>query len=220
MTAFTDTDPQHVAPSPGRGRPRDPNLDAAILDAALEGLIHHGYDRLTMDEIAVRAQVGKGAVYRRWPSKAELVVDAIVAWRLARSPVAIPDTGSLRGDFDAALEAMPDMDESDGAMFAVLLGLLTAASRDSELTAALDANLLEMARSAIRDVLERAVRRGEIEPGRDLSLVPDMVIGLNLLRIVAGQPIGREFFRRVLDDLVLPAVLGAGQTGTESKRAE
>jgi len=54
---------------------------------------------------------------------------------------------------------MPDMDEADGAMFAVLLGLLTAASRDSELTAALDANLLELARSTIRDVLERAVRR-------------------------------------------------------------
>jgi AcrR family transcriptional regulator len=209
MTAFTDTDPQHVDPSPGRGRPRDPNLDAAILHAALEGLIEHGYDRLSMDEIAVRAQVGKGAVYRRWPSKAELVVDAIVMWRLARSPVAVPD---------AALEAMPDMDEADGAMFAVLLGLLTAASRDSELTAALDANLLELARSTIRDVLERAVRRGEIEPGRDLSLVPDMMIGLNLLRIVAGQPIDREFFRRVIDDLVLPVLLGPDQTTTPSKR--
>ena len=218
MPASTGTNPQNLGRSPGRGRPRDPNLDAAILHAALEGLIEHGYDRLSMDEIAVRAQVGKGAVYRRWPSKAELVVDAIVAWRLARSPVAIPDTGSLRGDFDAALEAMPDMDEADGAMFAVLLGLLTAASRDSELTAALDANLLELARSTIRDVLERAVRRGEIEPGRDLSLVPDMVIGLNLLRIVAGQPIGREFFRRVIDDLVLPVLLGPDQTTTPSKR--
>jgi hypothetical protein len=113
---------------------------------------------------------------------------------------------------------MPDMDEADGAMFAVLLGLLTAASRDSELTAALDANLLELARSTIRDVLERAVRRGEIEPGRDLSLVPDMMIGLNLLRIVAGQPIDREFFRRVIDDLVLPVLLGPDQTTTPSKR--
>jgi AcrR family transcriptional regulator len=190
------------------------------LHAALEGLIEHGYDRLSMDEIAARAQVGKGAVYRRWPSKAELVVDAIVAWRLARSPVDIPDTGSLRGDFDAALGAMPDVDESDGSMFGVLLGLLTAASRDHELSIALDANLLEVPRSAIRGVLERAVRRGEIEPSRDLSLVADMVIGLNLLRIVAGQPIDREFFRRVLDDLVLPVVLGAGWPGTRSKRAK
>lgn len=220
MRASPGTDPPNLGRSPGRGRPRDPTRDAAILHAALEGLIEHGYDRLSMDEIAARAHAGKGALYRRWPSKAELVVDAIVAWRLARSPVDIPDTGSLRGDFDAALGAMPDMDESDDAMFGVLLGLLTAASRDSELTAALDANLLEVPRSAIRDVLERAVRRGEIEPGRDFSLIADMVIGLNLLRIVAGQPIDREFFRRVLDDLVLPAVLGADQTITRSKRAE
>jgi AcrR family transcriptional regulator len=172
-----------------------------------------------MDEIAARAHAGKGALYRRWRSKAELVVDAVVAWRMARSPVDVPDTGSLRSDFDAALGAMPDMDETDGAMYGVLLGLLTAASRDPELTAALDANLLEVPRSAIRSVLERAVRRGEIEPGRDLSLVADMVIGLNLLRIVAGQPIDREFFRRVLDDLVLPAVIGDVQMMTRSKQA-
>ena len=220
MRASPGTEPQSLGRAPGRGRPRDPTRDAAILHAALEGLIEHGYDRLSMDEIAARAHAGKGALYRRWPSKAELVVDAIVAWRMARSPVDIPDTGSLRGDFDAALGAMPDVDESDGAMFGVLLGLLTAASRDPELTAALDANLLEVPRSAIRDVLERAVRRGEIEPDRDLSLIADMVIGLNLLRIVAGRPIDREFFRRVLDDLVLPAVLGADQTITRSKRAE
>ena len=64
-----------------RGRPPDPNREAAILRAALEGLAEYGYDRLTMDEIAARARAGKGALYRRWSSKAALVVDAVIAWR-------------------------------------------------------------------------------------------------------------------------------------------
>jgi AcrR family transcriptional regulator len=173
------------------------------LQAALDGLVEHGYDRLSMDDIAARAHAGKGALYRRWPSKAALVVDAIVAWRLARSASDIPDTGSLRGDLDASLREMPDFDESD-AMFGVLLGLVTAASRDPELAAALRANVLEVPRRAINDLLARAVRRGEISPNRDVSLVADMIIGLNLLRVVSGQPIDRPFIRRVLDHLVLP----------------
>ena len=187
----------------GRCRPLDPARDAAILQAALEGLIEDGYDRLSMDQIAARAHAGKGALYRRWPSKAALVVDAIVAWRLSRSPADIPDTGSLRGDLDASLREMPDFDESD-AMFGVLLGLVTAASRDSELADALQVNVLEVPRRAISDVLDRAVARGEISPNRDLGLVADMIIGLNLLRVLGRQPIDRPFMQRVIDHLVLP----------------
>ena len=197
------TEPQSPRRAGGRGRPLDPTRDAVILQAALDGLVEHGYDRLSMDDIAARAHAGKGALYRRWPSKAALVVDAIVAWRLARSPSDIPDTGSLRGDLDASLREMPDLDESD-AMFGVLLGLVTAASRNSELAAALEANVLEVPRRAIREVLDRAVRRGEIPPNRDLSLVADMIIGLNVLRLISGQPIDRAFMRRVFDHLVLP----------------
>jgi len=166
-------------------------------------LVEDGYDRLSMDQIAARAHAGKGALYRRWPSKAALVVDAIVAWRLARSPADIPDTGSLRGDLDASLQEMPDFDESD-AMVGVLLGLVTAASRDSDLAAALQAHVLSVPRRAISDVLDRAVRRGEISPNRDLSLVADMIIGLNLLRVLGGQPIDRPFMQQVIDHLVLP----------------
>jgi AcrR family transcriptional regulator len=62
-----------------RGRQLDPARDAAILAAAFDGLAELGYDRLSMDEIAARAHAGKGALYRRWPSKARLVVDAALA---------------------------------------------------------------------------------------------------------------------------------------------
>ncbi|MDT5086507.1 MAG: hypothetical protein QOJ61_3550, partial [Mycobacterium sp.] len=66
------------ARSPGR---LDRSLDATILDAALAGVAEQGYDRLSMDAIASRAGVGKAAIYRRWPSKAVVVADAIAHWR-------------------------------------------------------------------------------------------------------------------------------------------
>jgi len=191
-----------------RGRPPDPNREAAILQAALEGLAEHGYDRLTMDEIAARAHAGKGALYRRWSSKAALVVDAAIAWRSARTPIALPDTGSVRGDLDGALAAMRELDAQDQPMFGVFLGLVTAAQRDPELAALIDSKLLEVPRRALREVFDRGVRRGEIPPGRDLSLVPDMILGLNFVRSVTGKPLDRRFIRRVFDEVVLPLVLG------------
>ena len=71
----------------GGGRPLDPARDEAIMQAALGGLAELGYDRLSMDEIASRAHAGKGALYRRWPSKAALVVAAVSAWREEQAPM-------------------------------------------------------------------------------------------------------------------------------------
>ena len=76
------------------GRRFDRSLDAAILDAALDGLAEQGYDRMSMDDLASRAKVGKAAIYRRWPSKAAVVADAIDHWRRGRGPVQPPNTGS------------------------------------------------------------------------------------------------------------------------------
>ena len=119
----------------------DPARDAAILAAALEGLTERGYDRLTMDDIAARAHAGKDTLYRRWASKAELVVDAMAAHRAAVAPAEVPDTGSLAGDFHAMISTVPRFSESGLRIFA---GLVTAASRDPELATAVDAQLLSM----------------------------------------------------------------------------
>ena len=188
------------------GRRLDPTRDAAILRAALEGLAELGYDRLTMDEIAARAHSGKGALYRRWPSKAALVVDAIVAWRAQVAPIELPDTGSLRGDIEAIIEATPDPDDSDRRMMAVISGVATAAARDPELKAAAKDQILELPRRLLRQVLERAVARGEIPAERELDLVPDILIGLNMLRILLGEIPDREFVRRVFEEIIHPLV--------------
>src|ERR1700760_2584212 len=109
--------------SPGR---LDRSLDAAILDATLAGVAEVGYDRLSMDDVASRAGVGKAAIYRRWPSKAVVVADAIAHWRRRLGPVEPPNTGSLRGDIDALIAAVPDLNDVDVSTIQVILGVATA----------------------------------------------------------------------------------------------
>ena len=199
------SDVKHATGEPRRGgRPLDPSRDRAILEAALEGLAEVGYDRLSMDEIAARAHAGKGALYRRWPSKAALVVDAIIAWREARGPMRAPDTGSLQGDLDAMVEAIPEFDEAAKRQVAVFHGLATAASRDSELKQALATQVLGRPRRILAEVFERARSRGEIAADRDLELIPDIVIALNMYRVMQGECPDHQYVERVFRTIINP----------------
>lgn len=185
----------------------DASRDVAIFRAALDGLTDVGYDRLTMDEIASRAHASKATLYRRWPSKAALVIDAIVAQREAGGPIQLPDTGSLKGDIDAIVAALPERDSHTGQQYALLLGLVNAASHDQALQDAFSANVLGRPRRLIRQLLERAVSRGEIPAGRDLDLIADTLIGLNMLRMAEGKPIDREHVTHILRDVVYPLAI-------------
>jgi hypothetical protein len=95
-------------------------------------------------------------------------------------------------------------------MFGVILGVATAAGRDPALAAALDEHVLSWPRQVLSAVFDAAVARGEIPPGRDLTLVPDIFIGLNMLRLMMGQPGDHAFFRRVFEDIVLPLATAPG----------
>jgi AcrR family transcriptional regulator len=190
----------------------DRSLDGAILGAVLEGLAEHGYDQMSMDDVATRARVGKAAIYRRWPSKAAVVADAIAHWRRSLGTVQPPNTGSLRGDIDALIAAVPEMNEGELGTMKVVIGVATAATHDPVLAAALDELVLSQPRRMISVVLDNAVARGEIPAGRDLALIADAALGLNVLRAITGRPIDRVFVRRVLEDLILP--LATAPVGT------
>ncbi|MEB3032934.1 TetR/AcrR family transcriptional regulator [[Mycobacterium] nativiensis] len=193
------------ASRPGRSPGRlDRSRDPAILDAALQGVAEVGYDRLTMDDIAARAGVGKAAIYRRWPSKAVVIADAIAHWRRRQGPVEPPNTGSLRGDIEALVAAAPEFDESGMNTMQVIVGVATAAMHNPVLAAALDDLVLDPPRHVVRVLLDHALARGEIPAGRDLSLIPDVALGLNVLRVMTGRPVDRVFVRRVLEDVILP----------------
>ena len=197
-------------PERGRGQtargPRglDRSLDAVILDAALEGLAKVGYHALTMDTVAADAGVGKAAIYRRWSSKADVVAAAIAHWRRSHGPSQGPDTGSLRSDIEALASSVPDYSTTELNTISVILGVATAAARDPVLAAALDDHVLSTPRNIVRSMLDRAVARGEVPAGRDLSLVPDVALGLNLVRMISGRPLDRLFVRSVLLDVLLP----------------
>ncbi len=185
----------------------DPSVDTAILDAALQAVAEHGFDKMSLEDVAARAGVGKAAIYRRWTSKEQVVAEAIAHWRRALGPVQPPNTGSLRGDIDALLAAMPELDDVAINTINVVMGVATAATRNAVLAAALDELVLSQPRRMISVVLDQAVRRGEISESRDLSLIPDVALGLNVLRFATGRPIDRVFIRRVLEDVILPLAL-------------
>jgi AcrR family transcriptional regulator len=182
----------------------DPSVDTAILTAALQAIAEHGFDKMSIEDVAARAGVGKAAIYRRWSSKAAIAAEAIAHWRRTLGPVQPPNTGSLRGDMDALLAAVPDVDDADVNTINVIMGVATAAIRSPILAAALDELVLSQPRRMVSVVLDQALARGEISASRDLSLIPDAALGLNLLRIITGRPFDRVFIRRVLEDVILP----------------
>jgi AcrR family transcriptional regulator len=190
--------------SQSRGRPLDRSRDAAILAATLEVLRECGYDRLTMDLVATRARAGKAALYRRWSSKAELVVDALA---LQHSTLPEPDTGTLLGDLDMLLaHGHPTQEDYFGT--SVVAGLATACSRDPDLARALHGRFLETGYMGLRRILERAVERGEIPKERDLGFIIEIIPALFLSRVLtSGTPPDCEFARRIVHEVIYPLAI-------------
>lgn len=186
----------------------DRSRDPAILDAALAVLAEHGYDDTNMNDIAARAGVGKAAIYRRWSSKAALIADALVYWRPELMDDDVADAGSLAGDFDALVGRMA---RTDDALISndVVLRVAVEAAHDPQLASALDDMLLLKGRRVVTTILQRAADRGEVAPGRDWSLVADVLVGVGLIRVMSGQSFDATLARQVIDTLVLPAVLAA-----------
>jgi AcrR family transcriptional regulator len=164
------------------GRPRDPQIDAAVLEATLAVLDETGYGRLTIEEVARRAEATKPAIYRRWPTRQHLALAAL-ATRLGDSPV--PDTGCT----------LCDLGEGIGVFLAAfrqirpgVLGTLFAdCAAVPELRDAFLATLFEPPRAAVGQMLERAVTRGDLRADVDRGLVLDMLSSLVHYRALFGH---------------------------------
>lgn len=180
-----------------RGRPLDPAVDAAILQATLEVLGEHGYARLRVGDVAQRAHAGLGALYRRWPTKRDLVLATL---RTAAPDSEIPVTDDPRADVLAGLSAM------NGALAGpkgrMLAGMLAELPADPELAAAIRETVISPLRDAHRDRLRRLI--GDVP---DLHLRADLGPSLILSRaLVFGEPLDR----RELADIVLPLIASPG----------
>lgn len=184
----------------------DRTRDPAILNAALAALKEYGYDATNMNDVAAQAGVGKAAIYRRWSSKAALMADALVYWRPDLLDNSAPDTGSLDGDFDELVERVRRSDDSLVST-EMIMRVAVEAANDPELAAALDDLMLMRGRRVISAILEQAAARKEIPADRDYSLVADVATAMSLLRVTRGERVDAAFVRKVIDTLVIPAVV-------------
>src|ERR1700753_1554799 len=165
---MTQVDGVRNPATPGPGRPRDPTRDGEILQAALDVLAETGYDGMTIDMVAARARAGKGTVYRRWASKAELVVDAIACMKHGQIDCDhLPDTGSLRGDLVAQIK--PPAIQDAALKLKIMAGLMSVLSREPELATAVNSVIVEPRAAINRVLMRRAVDRGEISPDCDID---------------------------------------------------
>ncbi len=180
-----------------RGRPRSQEADRAILTAAVDLLAERGLAAMSIEEVAARAGVGKTTIYRRWPSKGLLALDAFV--NSFREEQAQPDTGTLRGDMLAALHTWVRA-VTQTPMGPMLTGLIAEAQHDTELRGAWRDRVLEPLRTQHRIMLERAIARGEIPPGVDQDVVLDLFFGAAEHRLLLGHlPMTGDFIADVVD---------------------
>jgi len=188
-------------------RPRvEGDREQEILDAALEVLADVGYDRLTMDAVAHRAKASKATLYRRWNSKATLVVEALA--RTKGVPV-VPDTGSLRGDLLTAFCGMGGLADHDTT--ATLGAVLTAVSTDQEFAREFRRQVVEPKARVSHEIFERARDRGELRDDIDLDIVVPALAGIVLHRVfVFGETPKPELIERAVDQIILPAVTPQG----------
>src|ERR1035441_11077478 len=151
-------------PGTQRGRPRSAEADRAILTATVELLADRGLAAMSIEEVAARAGVGKTTIYRRWPSKGLLALDAFVTSFREEQP--LPDTGTLRGDLVAALRGWVRA-VTQTPMGPMLTGLIAAAQYDPELRGAWRDRGLEPLRTQHQIMLDRALRRGAVAASVD-----------------------------------------------------
>ena len=184
-------------------RPRvEGDREREILDAALEVLSEVGYDRLTMDAVAQRAKASKATLYRRWNSKATLVVDAL-ATQKASPPV--PDSGDLRTDLLTAFCGMGGLTDHDTT--STFGAVMTALTTDPEFAHEFRTRVLQPKAQLSRQIFQRAVDRGQVRADLDLDLVAPALAGIVLHRLfVMGEEPGPTLIDHVIDQIILPAV--------------
>ncbi len=188
-----------ASPRPG-GRPRDESRDHAIRSATLDLLAELGYDGVTMDRVAARARAGKATIYRRWPSKLAMVMDAINAFAEERMPT--PDTGSLRLDI---VEFLTSFHEAiRGGRGRIIAELISEMPRNPDLRNALRGGLWTQREASSHAIVEHAIARGELRPDIDHAILMEIGTAIILQRVLlTGEPVDRPFLESIVDDIVI-----------------
>ena len=164
-----------IAQQPSTGRRRNPATRTAILATTFDVVAELGYARLTIEKVAAQAGVGKQTIYRWWPTKGALVLDAVLERSLGPGePAELPDTGDLEADLTVVLVATVE-EFADPAFDRALRGLTAAIIEDEELGRAYRERLDEPMRALKRRRLRRGQEAGQLDADVDLDLAVDLI---------------------------------------------
>jgi len=187
-------------PCPARSSPWSPR-EAELLEVTLQLLQEYGYDRLTVDAVASTAHASKATVYRRWPSKAELVLAAFVDG-IGTVPVP-PDSGTLRGDLLRLAEIVCEqVEQHAGAIRAVLVEM----SRHPALSDALEDQFIDRHKALFEHVMQQAVDRGEIAAAAKTYELWDLLPGYLIFRSIISRRPSRRTLKVLVDDFIIPSL--------------
>lgn len=193
---MTETAPRGLEPTPWTPR------ETELLEVTLQLLQEHGYDRLTLDAVAARARASKATVYRRWPSKAELVLAAFIEG--VRQIAVHPQTGSLRGDL---LQLGHACREQASELAGTIRAVLVEVSRHPALNDAMQHQFLDQRRALIHEILRDAADRGEIDAAVISDELWDLLPGYLIFRIIMpSRPPTRETVETLVDEVIIPSL--------------
>ncbi|GHG74640.1 TetR/AcrR family transcriptional regulator [Streptomyces griseocarneus] len=193
-----------ASPQPRRprsGSRRDEAARLAVLHAADDLLVEHGFGALTIEAIARRAGVAKQTIYRWWPSKVEILLDTLVEDSDKRLPVPVekPTAESIRGylrDFARFL--------ADDPAGKVLLALIAQAQHDPDTAKSFHKRYLGPRRDQERDMVARAIEAGEVSPGLGPDATVDALVGPIVYCALTGSSISRGLVDTLVEDLLRP----------------
>jgi len=217
-TKETSTEETGTEETRPRGRPRSEKARTAILAAAIDLLLEQGLHAMSMDDVAQRAGVSKATIYRWWPSKELLALDALATAWATPTPGAQRDTGSLRGDLLAGFRAwLRQLKQKPYGR--VIAGLVAQAQTDPEFARLYREHFVQPRRAATRQLLLRAIDRGEIPADTNLDVTLDLLYGPIYHRMLHGHaPLTDRFAQQVID-AVLTGIAHQGPTDNRRRTA-
>jgi AcrR family transcriptional regulator len=173
-----------------------------LLAVTLQLLQEHGYDRLTVDAVAAKARASKATVYRRWPSKAELVLAAFIEG--VRQVAVPPATGTLRGD----LLHMGELICQQGRQHAgTIRAVLVEVSRSRALNDVIQHQFIEQRKALMKHILQQAADRGEIDQAAINDELWDLLPHYLIFRsILPGRPPTRQTVEALVDEVIIPSL--------------
>lgn len=178
------------------GRPRSEKTTNAILSAAYDLLLENGFGAVTIEKIAERAGVSKATIYKWWPNKAAVVMDAFFDAAVVRLPV--PDTGSVISDMIIQINNLAKFLLSQEGK--VINEIIAEGQSDLKLAETYRTIYFKPRRLDSRYILERGISRGELNKDLDIELVIDLIFGPLFYRLlITGDAIDEDFIENVIN---------------------